>query len=86
MTCPIPGGCGQLSSQHTSSGQARPTASRDPLRKQPGRQIVAFATMVRHQHGRSVIVGTFDSNLKGTYVLEAQGVDFSFRPTYQFAA
>lgn len=86
VTCPITGGCGQLSSQHTSSGQA---TTYTPPASLAGNSlnvnIVAFSTYSQATNVvASVTVGAFGSNLKGTYVLEAAGADSSFNP-YQFA-
>jgi len=48
-------------------------------------EIVAFATADQYQNVVAPIaIYTFDSSIKGTYVLQAQGVDSSFNP-YQFA-
>ncbi|MGD0416364.1 MAG: hypothetical protein ABSA80_13480 [Terriglobales bacterium] len=87
LTCQNPGNCGSLSALHTASGApttytAPPTLSTNSMAV----EIVAFATANHAQNVVApVVVTTFDSTLKGTYVLQAQGVDVNGGPNYQFA-
>jgi|HubBroStandDraft_6_1064221.scaffolds.fasta_scaffold00330_7 hypothetical protein len=86
LTCSNPGNCGSLTALHTGSGQA--TTYTPPLTFSGNSQainIVAFATADNTQNILAPITVTaFASNLKGNYVLQAQGIDTSFGP-YQFA-
>jgi hypothetical protein len=87
LTCQNPGNCGSLSALHTASGTATtytapPTVSANSMAV----EIVAFATANHAQNVVApVVVTTFDSSLKGSYVLQAQGVDVNGGPNYQFA-
>jgi hypothetical protein len=86
LTCASSANCGSLSTRHTSSGQ---TTTYTPPSTLSGNSqnvtIVAFATA---DHTQNVIapitISAFGSALRGTYVLQAQGLDSSFLP-YQFA-
>ena len=86
VTCSVTGNCGQLSAQHTASGDA---TTYTPPASLAGNSldvnIVAFATASQATNVVAPITVTaFGSNLKGTYVLEATGADSNFNP-YQFA-
>jgi hypothetical protein len=86
VTCSVTGNCGQLSAQHTASGEA---TTYTPPASLAGNSlnvnIVAFATASQATNVVAPITVTaFGSNLKGTYVLEATGADSNFNP-YQFA-
>jgi hypothetical protein len=86
LTCQNPPNCGTLSAPHTASGVATTyTAPSSLATNSTVVEIVAFATA---DHSQSVVapitISTFNSTLKGTFVLAAQGVDSSFSP-YQFA-
>jgi hypothetical protein len=85
LTCQSAGNCGSLSSLHTNSGQAVTYTPPPSLSSNSQAvKIVAFATS---DHTKNVIapitVTGFASGLKGTFVLQASGVDLSGR--YQFA-
>lgn len=86
LTCQNTGNCGSLSALHTASGQA--TTYTPPPTFSGNNQtvnIVAFATADHTQNVVAPITVTaFGSNLKGTYVLQAQGVDINGGPNYQF--
>jgi hypothetical protein len=86
LTCKVAGNCGTLSTLHTASGAPvtyTPPASfagnSEPV------NIVAYATA---DHSQNVVapltVSAFGGNLKGTFVLQAQGIDTSLL-AYQFA-
>lgn len=85
LTCQNPGNCGGLSALHTASGQA--TIFTPPASFSGNSQtvnIVAFATANRSQNVVAAITITaFGVNFKGSYVLEAQGIDSSSGP-YEF--
>jgi hypothetical protein len=85
LTCQNPPNCGSLSVPHTASGVATTyTAPSSISTSTMSVEIVAFATADHYQNVVApVAIYTFDSGIKGTYVLQAQGVDSSFNP-YQF--
>jgi len=85
LTCANPGNCGVLSALHTASGQA--TTYTPPASFSGNSQtvnVVAFATA---NHSQNVVapitITAFGANFKGSYVLEAQGIDSSSGP-YEF--
>lgn len=88
LTCSNTGHCGTLSTRHTASAGAvtyTPPAS-FPANSETV-SIVALATADNNKNVlASISITAFGSNLQGTYVLQAQGVDAtgSFNP-YQFA-
>lgn len=78
--------CGSLSASHTASGTP---VTYTPPTTFPGSSlpvtILAFATAAHTQNAVAGLVVTgFTAMLKGTYVLQAQGMDSGFNP-YQFA-
>ena len=78
--------CGSLSASHTASGTP---VTYTPPTTFPGSSlpvtILAFATAAHTQNVVAGLVVTgFAAMLKGTYVLQAQGMDSGFNP-YQFA-
>jgi len=86
LSCLNAGNCGTLSAPHTASGQANTYAPSPSLSgNSQAVNIVAYATA---DHSQNVVapitITAFGSNLKGTYVLQAQGVDASSNP-YQYA-
>ena len=86
LTCPNTGNCGSLTSAHTASGA---TVTYTPPIVFAGNSapvtIVAYATADRSVNVVAPITVTaFGSTLKGTYVLQAQGIDTSLGP-YQLA-
>lgn len=85
LTCQNPPNCGSLSLLHTASGTATTyTAPSTLSASSMSVEVVAFATADHIQNVVAPItINTFDSSLKGTYVLQAQGVDSNFSP-YQF--
>jgi hypothetical protein len=87
VTCQNTSNCGSLSSLHTASGQA--TTYTPPSTLSGNTQtvnVVAFATADHTQNVDAPITVTgFGNNFKGTYVLQAQGVDLIFAQPYQFA-
>jgi hypothetical protein len=86
ISCQGNGSCGSLSAVHTGSGQA---TTYTPPPTLPGNSlmvtIVAFATA---DHTKNVVapvaLTAFGSSLKGSYVLQVQGMDTTLTP-YQFA-
>ncbi len=87
LLCAKNANCGTLSPLHTDSGKA---ATYTPPPIIPGNSqtvtIEAFATADHNQNlVTPVTVTGFGSNLKGSYVLQAQGVDINGGPNYQFA-
>jgi len=86
LTCQNPPDCGSLSALHTASGDSTTyTAPSTISTNSMSVEIVAFATADHNQNVVAPItISTFNSSVKGTYVLQAQGVDASFNP-YQFA-
>src|SRR5258708_2247216 len=87
LLCAKNANCGTLSPLHTDSGKA---ATYTPPPIIPGNSqtgtIEAFATADHNQNlVTPVTVTRFGSNLKGSYVLQAQGVDINGGPHYQFA-
>jgi hypothetical protein len=78
--------CGSLSAPHTASGTP---VTYTPPTTFPGSSlpvtILAFATAAHTQNVVAGLVVTgFTAMLKGTYILQAQGMDSGFNP-YQFA-
>jgi len=86
LTCQNPPDCGSLSALHTASGSPTTyTAPSTISASSMSVEIVAFATKDRYKNQVAPItINTFDNSIKGTYVLQAQGVDSSSN-TYQFA-
>jgi hypothetical protein len=86
VTCSNPNNCGKLTALHTASGQV--TTYTPPSTLSGNSQminIVAFATADHTQNvAAPITVTAFGVNLKGNYVLQAQGVDGTSGP-YQFA-
>ena len=87
LTCPNPGSCGSLSALHTASGVATTyTAPSTITADNMTVKIVALATANQNQNVVAPIsVNSFNSSLKGTFVLQAQGTNINGGPTYQFA-
>jgi hypothetical protein len=85
LSCKVVPSCGTLSTLHTTSGGSvtyTPPASF--AGNSDAVNIVAYATADHTQNVVApLIVSAFGSNLKGTYVLQAQGIDVSLLP-YQF--
>lgn len=81
------GNCGSVSPEHTGSGQ--PTTYTPPLKFAGNNQnvnIIAYATADHTQNTVAPLAITaFGNNLKGTYILQAQGLDSTFGQTYQVA-
>ncbi len=86
VQCQNPGNCGTLSAPHTPSGQA--TMYTPPSTLTGNNQPVTILAFATADHTKNVVAGlvvtAFGGNLKGTYVLQAQGLDSSLNP-YQFA-
>jgi hypothetical protein len=93
ITCQNKGNCGSFSATnpvvvaHTASGTA---VTYTPPSTLPGNSqtvdITAFATADHDQNVVApVTITAFASNLAGSYVLQAQGVDINGGPNYQFA-
>jgi len=78
--------CGSLSALHTASGASTTyTAPTAISANNMTIELVAYATADRNKNAVApIIIGTFDSQFNGTYVLQAQGADSSLNP-YQFA-
>ena len=79
--------CGTLSPLHTDSGKS---ATYTPPPIIPGNsQTVTIEAFATADHNKNLVtpvtVTGFGSNLKGSYVLQAQGVDINGGPNYQFA-
>lgn len=87
LTCQNPGNCGSLSAPHTASGTATTYTAPSTLSANSLTvEIVALATADQNQNVVAPItVTTFSGSLKGTYVLQAEGVDVNGGPNYQFA-
>jgi hypothetical protein len=86
VTCQNTGNCGSLSSLHTNSGQ--PTTYTPPQTLSGNSQTVDVVAFATSDHTKNVVapitVTAFGSNLKGNYVLQAQGIDSSLG-AYEFA-
>ena len=86
LTCKVAGNCGSLSTLHTAS--AAPVTYTPPASFAGNSEPVSVVAYATADHSQNVvaplIVSAFGSNLKGTYVLQAQGIDVSLLP-YQFA-
>lgn len=86
LTCQVASNCGSLSAPHTNSGQA--TIYTPPAALTSNSQNVNIVAFASADHTQNVVapimISAFGSNLKGTYVLQAQGVDSNLNP-YQFA-
>jgi hypothetical protein len=87
LLCAKNANCGTLSPLHTDSGKA---ATYTPPPSIPGNsQTVTIEAFATADHNKNlvtpVMVTGFGSNLKGNYVLQAQGVDLNGGPNYQFA-
>ena len=86
LECQNPGNCGSLSAPHTASGQA--TIYTPPATLSGNNQPVTILAFATADHTKNVVAGlivtAFGGTLKGTYVLQAQGLDSSLNP-YQFA-
>ena len=87
-----PGTCGALSvngntASHTASGAAIIYTA--PSTISGGSMVVEIAAFATANPYKNVVapitISTFDSTIKGTYVLQAQGVDVNGGPNYQFA-
>ena len=91
LTCSIPGTdpnkCGTLSALHTASAAATTFTPPSAFSgNSMAVNIVAFATADHTQNVSAPITVTgFGSTLKGTYVLQAQGIDANSFGPYQFA-
>ena len=91
LTCSIPGTapnkCGTLSALHTDSAESTLyTAPSAFSGNSVAVNIQAFATADHTQNvGAPITVTGFGSVLKGTYVLQAQGIDVNTFGPYQFA-
>ncbi len=87
LTCQNPPNCGTLSALHTASGTATTyTAPSTLSTNSMVVEIVAFATKTHLQNVVAPItITTFNISLKGSYVLQAGGVDTNGGPNYQFA-
>jgi hypothetical protein len=93
LTCSIPvttsspNPCGTLSALHTASAAATTYTPPSTISGNSfAVNIVAFATADHTQNvGAAVTVTGFGSTLKGTYVLQAQGIDANGFAPYQFA-
>jgi len=91
LTCSIPGTapnkCGMLSALHTASTESTIyTAPSIFSGNSVAVNIQAFATADHTQNvGAPITVTGFGSALKGTYVLQAQGIDVNTFGPYQFA-
>lgn len=86
VNCPVQGSCGSLSALHTASGEATTYTPPSTLAgNSESVSIVAFATANHAQNvAAPITITAFGDALKGSYVLQAQGVDSSLNP-YQFA-
>ncbi len=87
LLCAKNANCGTLSPLHTDSGK---TATYTPPPFIPGNsQTVTIEAFATADHNKNLVtpvtVTGFGSNLKGNYVLQAQGVDLNGGPNYQFA-
>jgi hypothetical protein len=86
LVCQSAGNCGSLTPPHTASGQA--TSYTPPATLLGNNQTVTVVAFATADHTKNLVapitVTAFGSNLKGTYVLQAGGVDSSLNP-YQFA-
>lgn len=87
LTCETPGSCGSLSALHTSSGAPTTyTAPSTIAANSMTVKIVALATANQSQNVVApIVVNTFNSSIKGTFVLQAQGTTVNGGPDYQFA-
>ncbi len=91
LSCSIPGTapnkCGTLSALHTASAAATTFTPPSAFSgNSVAVNIVAFATADHTQNVSAPISITgFGSTLKGTYVLQAQGIDVNSFEPYQFA-
>jgi hypothetical protein len=78
--------CGTLSPLHTDSGQA--ATYKPPPIMSGNSQTVTIEAFATADHNKNLVtpvtVTGFGSNLKGSYVLQAQGVDVNGGPNYQF--
>ena len=87
LTCQNPPNCGTLSALHTASG--KPTTYTAPSTLSTNSmavEIMALATANQNQNAVAPItITTFNGSLKGSYVLQVQGVDTNGGPNYQFA-
>jgi len=88
LTCQNPSGnCGSISPLHTASGS--PTTYTPPSTLSGNSQtvnIVASASVNQAVNvDAPITITAFGSDLKGSYVLEAQGADVNGGPNYQFA-
>ena len=87
LTCQTPGNCGSLSALHTASGA--PTTYLAPSTIGTNNVTVEIVALATANQNRNVVapilVSSFDSNLKGSYVLQVQGTAANGGPTYQYA-
>ena len=87
LLCAKNANCGTLSPLHTDSGKA---ATYTPPPFIPGNsQTVTIEAFAAADHNKNLVtpvtVTGFGSSLKGSYVLQAQGIDINGGPNYQFA-
>jgi hypothetical protein len=86
LTCSSAGNCGTLSSLHTDSGS--PLTYTAPASLAGNNQMVNVVAFATADHTKNALataaVTAFGNNLKGTYVLQAQGAG-NGAPNYQFA-
>jgi len=86
LTCQVAGNCGSMSAPHTNSGQA--TSYTPPATLGSNNQDVNIIAFASADHTQNVVapiaISAFGRNLKGAYILQAQGVDSNLNP-YQFA-
>jgi hypothetical protein len=86
VTCASAGNCGSLSAPHTASGTA--TVYTPPPSISGNSQPITIAAFATADHTQNVVASIaitgFAGNLKGTYILQAQGIDSNFNP-YQYA-
>jgi hypothetical protein len=87
LLCGKNANCGTLSPLHTDSGKA---ATYTPPPIIPGNsQTVTIEAFATADHNKNLVtpvtVTGFGSSLKGSYVLQAQGIDINGGPNYQFA-
>ena len=82
----IPATAGRSVLRTPPAAQPQPIRRRQPFPNSLTVEIVALATADQNQNVVAPItVTTFSGSLKGTYVLQAEGVDVNGGPNYQFA-
>jgi hypothetical protein len=86
VTCQNPKNCGSLSALHSSSGDT--LTFTPPLAISGNSETISIVAFATADHTTNVVapiaVTAFGTNLKGNYVLQAQGIDSSLG-AYQFA-